>query len=382
MRRGWILGILASLLAGCSSETVQMAGGSSEQGNALSAVRLVIVDRNGHPDSARIELLPARWLPGQDSSGAHATAFVPASSTWVRDSLKQQSYQVLAEGQSGKRIALLSGIPGAIDTIRLVPSLRLEGQHLPNSTVRVPGSTLETTSDLSGRFVFDSLPVGASSLKFQDTGALLIDSLFPATINYLAPSQDQASTHPATFDSVFLQPPRIYPAPGTYQAQVAITPWHPLSEALFERAASEDGPWTPIGTYFDLNTTSTFWLRARIQGRYVSKPLRFTYTIIPAASNSSILPLVATTPSGLLSAFEPDSVRKADDTLHIYALLNGCDSLTSQGIRGHLRSDTLDIFRMICPEALPTQIHMQLPDASSIHWVYTLQPKGMLFPVP
>jgi len=382
MRRGRILGVLASLLAGCGSEAVQMAGGSSEQGNALSAVRILIVDREGHPDSARIEILPYQWLPGQDSSGAHARAFVPAGRIWSQDSLKSQSYRIKAEGRSGKRIALLSGLPGTIDTIRLVPSLRLEGLHSPNSVVRIPGSTLEASADLSGRFVFDSIPVGAPGLKFQDTCALLIDSLFPATISYLAPSLGLASTRPATFDSIFLQPPRIYPAPGTYQAQVAITPWHPLTEALFERAASEDGPWTPIGTYFDLNATSTFWLRARVQGRYVSKPLRFTYTIIPADTNSSILPLVAAAPTGLLSAFEPDSVRKIGDTLHVYALLNGCDSLASQGIRGHLRSDTLEVFRMICPETISTRIDMQLPNAASIHWVYTLQPKGMFFPVP
>lgn len=382
MRNRRFLGLLVALLAGCGAEAVQMAGGSSEQGNALSAVRIVIVDRDGHPDSARIELLPAQWLPGQDSSYAHASAFVPAGGTWISDSLKSQEYRILAEGRSGKRIAILSGIPGATDTIRLVPSLRLEGQHTASGSVRIPGTQLVATCSPTGHFQFDSLPVGASGLRFQDTATLVIDSLFPATNSYLTPTSGLATKRVATFDSIFLQPPRIYPAPGTYQAQVAITPWHPLSEAIFERAASADGPWTSIGTYFDLNATSTFWLRARIPGRHVSKPLSFTYTIVPADSNSSALPLVATAPTGLLNSFLPDSVRKTGDTLHLYALLNGCNSLPSQGIRGHLRSDTLDVFRLICPETTSTQIHMKLPGSSSIRWVYTLQPKGMLYPVP
>jgi hypothetical protein len=200
---------------------------------------------------------------------------------------------------------------------------------------------------------------------------------------YLNPAPSLKDTQPASIDTVLLEPPQTFPPAGSYQAQVTIAPWHPLSEAIFEQAPSAAGPWTQVSSDIVLDSTATLWLRARVANRFVSQPQSFAYKIQPALVADTILPLVSNAPTGLLYAFVPDSVTKIGDAIHVYALVQGCTGDTAQGFRGWVHADSLALFRQPCTlQTSPTRFDLVLPGSASIDIAYTLQPLDMFFPLP
>lgn len=369
----------ALLLQGCnsSSASTEVAGGSSEQGNALGAVRFVVIDREGNPVSSRTEAAPVGWIPGQNS-GSPRLIELGVGELGIIDSVAD-SITLLVKGDEGWRLARLHR--GDQDTLRLEPTIRLDGTVRPGDTLRVPGSQIWTRSDSTGRFRFDSLPVGTQELQVGHAGKLKLDSLYPATQVWLAPNRSLSGTTSAVTDSVRLLPPEVYPSPGIYQAQVDVATWHPLREATFERSSSSNGPWTSYASGMQLNESTSLWLRARIAGGPVSIARHFTWTIIPALPVDSLLTMVDAAPSGLLYAFVPDSVTRSGDTVHVHVLFQSCPDLQGHGVRGWIHGDSLGLFRLPCTQSSQARFRLALPDAGSLRLAHTLQPKGMTFPI-
>lgn len=370
----------AMLLHGCNSASTstEVAGGSSEQGNALGAVRFVVVDREGNPVTSRAEIAPANWIPGQDTTERTKQLDLKAGELGIIDSVAD-SISLLIKGDEGWRLARLHR--GGLDTLRLEPTIELDGTVRPGDTLRVPGSRLWALSDSAGRFRFDSLPIGTTELKVNNAGKLRLDSLYPATQVWLAPVPSPLGTTTAIADSVRLLPPEVFPSAGTYQAQVDVATWHPLREATFERALSPTGPWTSYVNGMQLNESTSLWLRARVPGGLASIPKQFTWTIVPAPKKDSLLVLVDAVPAGLLYAFVPDSVTRSGDTVHVHILFQSCPDLQGHGVRGWIHGDSLGLFRLPCTQSSQTRFRLALPDAGTVRLAHTLQPKGMLFPI-
>ncbi|MEN9355186.1 MAG: hypothetical protein RL318_2511 [Fibrobacterota bacterium] len=385
MRRGWILGILASMLVGCGSEAVQMAGGSSEQGNALQAIQILVVDRHGAPTPATIELLPADWSPNKDTAG-FTSGPLGQGQSWLSPSLPQGSYSILAIGDSGKRIHSMELTGNRKDTIQLEPTVRMQGTFPAGSSVQIPGARISAVTDAKGLLVFDSLPVGAKRLlirKDSTTGVLFLDSLYPSTQIYLTAYPKLSAPGPARLDSTWLTPPNVYPPAGNYQAQVTIATWHPLREATFERAPTASGPWSSFAGGIALDSSANLWLRSRVAKGYVSQPRLYSYSIAQAIRTDSSLPVIHTAPVGPFSTFMPDSIRKNEDTIHIFILTQGCSSLPAHGFGGWVHSDSLGLYRRICNQpTAPTKFHFTMQGASAIRWAHTLMPKGVTYALP
>lgn len=372
-----IILLLILLLIGCNATSTETAGGSSEQGNALGAVRFVVLDREGNPVRSKIEAVPSDWIPGSDST--RSIRLELGIGEWGTIDSVPDSLSILVKGAEGWILARLHR--GDRDTLRLEPTIRLDGTVRPMDTLRVPGTRLWTVSDTAGHFRFDSLPIGTRKILVRNIGSLVLDSLYPATQIWLAPNPALNGSTPVVADSVRLVPPQVFPAPGTYQAQVDVATWHPLREATFERANTPNGPWVPYASGMSLQQSSTLWLRARVPGGLASSPRSYTWTILPALSKDSLLSLADASPSGLLYAFVPDSVVRKGDTIHVHVLFQGCPDLSGHGIRGWIHADSLALFRLPCTQSAQTAFHLVLPDTGRLRWAHTLQPKGMIFPI-
>ncbi|MCB9497455.1 MAG: hypothetical protein H6686_11270 [Fibrobacteria bacterium] len=316
LRKTWILGILA--LAGACD---MFAGGSSEQGNAVSggssdqgnAIQVAVVDRTGNPVvAARLEILPEDWASTSVPDSLASRAFLKT------DSLGQASVR-LPEGRY-----TLQGADGILRGFRKFASTP-EGQVLlvlnaatdivgtlqdPGvDSLFVPGTRLAVALGADGSFRLDSIAATVSVLATRDGRHLLLDSTGSGYVRQ------------------FLRVLRLDPG-------VAVPP-----DTLI--------------------------------------PKYYSRVVEP-------LPRVTSAPAEVLQSFVPDSVWVQGDTIWISTLGRSCDELPSDGIAGRRHADTLDLFRVACPSegGVPSERVMHFESRLGVWTVNTLQPFGYTWEMP
>jgi len=150
MKRGWILGIPALMLVGCDTGTTRIAGGSSEQGNAI---QVVLVTSAGKPAAgARVVLHARSWVSGSTRDPLGQTLVADTAGRLTLTS--KAGRRLLAGDSSGMAWADLDSL-GDSATLHLLAPATVKGTVTDWSSgdhLAVPGTDLAASLGDSGRF--------------------------------------------------------------------------------------------------------------------------------------------------------------------------------------------------------------------------------------
>ncbi len=158
MNKAWLLGPILCLL-GCGAESSQMAGGSSEQGNALT-VR--ILSQDGKPAAGiLIESHRRDWLPGAGVDTAYQSR---RSDDSGKATFPYGSHaRLLARDTSG---LAWSDPAGELDTLRISKAASVTGTVLAPSAgsyLAIPGTSITVALSGNGSYSLD-VPAGLGRL--------------------------------------------------------------------------------------------------------------------------------------------------------------------------------------------------------------------------
>lgn len=164
--RSGIILLPSLLLIGCATGEPGLAGGSSDQGNALE---LKLVSTEGPvPSGVAVELHDRRWIQGSSVD--------PSGQTLLTDS----SGRVLIASPEGMRLLVRHGSLGTWadldsldpnhDTLALEPTSTIAGRitdFKPGTYLAIPGTSLSIPLDDSGKFQL-TVPTGLGSVSLVE----------------------------------------------------------------------------------------------------------------------------------------------------------------------------------------------------------------------
>lgn len=165
--------MLAGCLMGCFPESGDVAGGTTDSGNALVLGRVVLEGKVVAGASIRIR--PAEYLAGRSVEASRkADTLSDSAGRFSARIATNRNYalEIRKSDSLARRVILhasaLAGGEIDLDTLTLVPGARMLGSFDTSvrisGSVRVEGLEMQTEIDSDGRFEFNALPEGEHRL--------------------------------------------------------------------------------------------------------------------------------------------------------------------------------------------------------------------------